>query len=664
LDGSVHMNQAMLEELRLLRERVTQLEQEKKIWQQQKEDYQHQVLQEHTHATQSDEELTRLLERVGSGQALALDAIFNTITDGLVVYDRDGRVIRSNDAFKKMMGIVDSTDIERYTLQERGERVRLRDDQGRPLSPARWPSRRLLDGESIGSGDLVDITITTLDDRELQIDISGAPVRDSAGNIVGAVAVLHDITLRKQIAQRTTDVLQIFLEMTEVLVQGIHQPAMHSIEACSAIHQLLCRLAQLGQSVMDCICLGVTLVDHATALLNPITVAGNITPAMQLWQRALAGQPLSRYFSAEQLASLQEGNPAKIMLDPAVLQFNVAVTTTVEEPLYRSCYLIVPMLLGSDLIGLMSLDYGMQTGHFSTQRLALSAAVAKLITLIVERERLLQERAASQANELALLEANRRMDEFLSLATHELRTPLTTIHGNVQLAKRRVKLLAAALRGQISDEHLEKLAQTEDLLLRAERQVHIQNRLVSDLLDVSRIQANRLELNMSNCDLGAIVRDAIENQRMATEREILFAYDSLSDDVLPPLPIYADTDRIGQVIINFLTNALKYSPEDRPVKVALRVAAGRVTVRVSDEGPGISAHELPRLWERFYRVPGIAVQSGSGVGLGLGLHICRTIVERHNGMVGVESTPGAGSTFWFELPLAKPDAGSRAGQAD
>lgn len=662
LEGSVHMDQAMLEELRLLRERVTQLEQEKKIWQQQKENYQYQVSLERTHAAQLDEDLTRLLERVDSGQALALDAIFNTITDGLVVYDRDGRVVRSNGAFKKMMGIVNPADIEGYTFQERGERVRLRDDQGQLLPPDRWPARRLLNGETINSGDLVDFTITALDGRELQIDISGAPVRDSAGNVVGAVAVLHDITLRKQSAQRTADVLQLFLEMTEVLVQGILQPGMHTVEACSAIHQLLCRLAQLGQSVMDCICLGVMLVDHATSLLKPITIAGAVTPEMQLWQRTLAGQPLSRYFSTEQLASLQEGNPAKIILDPAELQSNVVATTTAEEHLHHSCYLIVPMLLDSDLIGLMSLDYGTQTRHFSAQRLSLSAAVAKLITLIVERERLLQERATSQANELALLEANRRMDEFLSLATHELRTPLTTIHGNIQLAKRRIKLLAAAIQGQIPDEQLAKLAQTEDLLLRAERQVHIQNRLVSDLLDVSRIQANRLELNMGNCDLGAIVRDAIENQRMATEREIVLTYDSLGKDALPPLPIYADADRIGQVIINFLTNALKYSPGDRPVKVALLVAGGRVTGRVSDEGPGIPAHELPRLWERFYRVPGIAVQSGSGVGLGLGLHICRTIVERHNGTVGVESTPGVGSTFWFELPLVHPDAQPRAGQ--
>ena len=106
------------------------------------------------------------------------------------------------------------------------------------------------------------------------------------------------------------------------------------------------------------------------------------------------------------------------------------------------------------------------------------------------------------------------------------------------------------------------------------------------------------------------------------------------------------------MLINLLTNALKYSAADRPVEVSVQFDSERAVVKVCDEGPGLPAEELARLWERFYRVPGITIQSGSGVGLGLGLHICRTIIERHNGTVGVDSIVGSGSTFWFELPLA------------
>jgi signal transduction histidine kinase len=113
--------------------------------------------------------------------------------------------------------------------------------------------------------------------------------------------------------------------------------------------------------------------------------------------------------------------------------------------------------------------------------------------------------------------------------------------------------------------------------------------------------------------------------------------------------------RIGQVATNYLSNALKYSAPDRPVAVSLQVGEGEATVRVRDEGPGLTPEQRAQVWERYQRVAGVAIQDsaqGTGGGLGLGLHISRSIVEQHGGSVGVESTPGRGSTFWFTLPVA------------
>jgi signal transduction histidine kinase len=112
--------------------------------------------------------------------------------------------------------------------------------------------------------------------------------------------------------------------------------------------------------------------------------------------------------------------------------------------------------------------------------------------------------------------------------------------------------------------------------------------------------------------------------------------------------------RIEQVVTNYLTNALKYSPADRPVEVGVEVEPGKQQVRVwvRDQGPGLPLAEQGRIWERFHRVQGVEVQSGTGVGLGLGLYICRMIVERHHGQVGVQSASGQGATFWFTLPLS------------
>ena len=648
MEGSIRMEREILEELYALRTRVAELEQEKQNWQKQQESQeqqQEQILQEHEHRSQLGEEFAQHAGRIENDQSLALEVVFNTITDGLAVYDREGQIVRTNQAWKQMLGTYMQPDFEHQSVEERGKSVRLRDEQGQPLAPELWPVRRFLNGEVIASGDLADVTFLTLDGRHIQIDISGAPVRDNTDTIVGAVAVFHDVTLRRQIAQRTEDILDTFLAMAEVLVQGIGQSEDEDFAPGSQVHQLLCSLMKLGQRITLCDCIGITLVNRDTAVLNPIAVVGMAPQAMQQWQRALAHQPLSSYFLPAQLARLQRGN--------------VVIINPLQA---RSDYLLVPMLLGSDLIGVMSLDYGAQTKYFSPEKLSLSTAVAKLITLILERERMLQERSDARTNELALLEANRRMDEFLGIASHELLTPLTTINGNIQLAKRRVKSLLTELSAEIARPQLDKLALTEELLKRAERQVRIQNRLVGDLLDVSRIQANRLDLHMQDCDLGTIVINAIEDLRSAAAERVIRLRNLPATGVFPPLPIYADSDRIGQVLINLLTNALKYSAADRPVEVSVHFDSERAVVKVRDEGPGLPVEELARLWERFYRVPGITIQSGSGVGLGLGLHICRTIIERHNGTVGVDSIVGSGSTFWFELPLAT--SASEAGDTE
>jgi signal transduction histidine kinase len=119
--------------------------------------------------------------------------------------------------------------------------------------------------------------------------------------------------------------------------------------------------------------------------------------------------------------------------------------------------------------------------------------------------------------------------------------------------------------------------------------------------------------------------------------------------------VQADADRLEQVVANLLTNALKYSPPDTPVQLTVHREAGAARVHLRDQGPGLSEEQRQDVWERYRRVPGVAVQDDAGAaggGLGLGLYISRTIIAGHGGAVGVESAPGAGSTFWFTVPLA------------
>src|SRR5262249_32937653 len=117
--------------------------------------------------------------------------------------------------------------------------------------------------------------------------------------------------------------------------------------------------------------------------------------------------------------------------------------------------------------------------------------------------------------------------------------------------------------------------------------------------------------------------------------------------------VMADTDRISQVVANYITNALKYSAADAPVTVGLTVEGTEAKVWVRDFGPGLTAEEQQKVWQRFHQIPNSQTHSGHKTGLGLGLYICQTLIKQHHGKVGVESQSGQGSTFWFTLPIVQ-----------
>ncbi|GEM_PF-1296481 len=264
---------------------------------------------------------------------------------------------------------------------------------------------------------------------------------------------------------------------------------------------------------------------------------------------------------------------------------------------------------------------------------------------MLENEWLRQEWEIAYANDLALREAAQQMDAFLGIASHELKTPLTTIMLGLQLIQRHLHNLAHSTDPGRDSARVETC---QTILEDTFRQGRRLGRLVEDLLDTSRIREGQLQLHQQPAELIALVRAAVEEQRrIAPERSIL-----LHELAQPPVAIFADPDRIGQVITNYLTNALKYSSPESPVRVGVQTVSQQGRVWVSDQGPGLSPEAQGHIWERFYRIPEIEAQSGSEVGLGLGLHICKTIIELHQGQVGVESVPGEGATFWFTIPLS------------
>lgn len=228
-------------------------------------------------------------------------------------------------------------------------------------------------------------------------------------------------------------------------------------------------------------------------------------------------------------------------------------------------------------------------------------------------------------------ELEKRKDEFISLASHELKTPVTTLKGFTQLLLRRLKKQGNTQ----SLEPLDKMAAQLDKL----------TSLINDLLDISRIQAGKLAFREEEFDLAALIRETVENLQQTTSTHQLLIQKSTS------AVIYGDRDRIGQVLINLLTNAVKYSPCAHEVLLSLSCEQNHALVSVQDFGIGIPPDQLSQIFERFYQVSG-GVHHKDLTGLGIGLYISKEIVQRHQGRLWVESCVGQGSVFHFTLPFA------------
>jgi signal transduction histidine kinase len=310
---------------------------------------------------------------------------------------------------------------------------------------------------------------------------------------------------------------------------------------------------------------------------------------------------------------------------------------------------IMPMRLGEELVGVLLVDYPEPEHDYSRQEeIVLTSTLAQLGALVLERDRLLRGWAETRANELALYDTKAQMDTFLGIASHELKTPLTSLKLSLQMSQRQLlKLTRGRQAAEVSGEEA-GLHSAVEQLGRTAHQMQRMEALVNDLVDVSRIQAGKLELRPEHTDLVAVVQEAVAVQQDAQPERII-CFQPPPDQ---PVPVYADAGRIEQVVTNYLTNALKYSLASCPVDVGVEIEPEQARVWVRDHGPGLPASEQAQIWERFHRVQGVEVQSGAGVGLGLGLYISRMIVERHQGQVGVQSAPGQGATFWFTVPLS------------
>lgn len=302
--------------------------------------------------------------------------------------------------------------------------------------------------------------------------------------------------------------------------------------------------------------------------------------------------------------------------------FHDAASRARAESLGASAVLIVPLRAGGRAIGALHLVRTRPGAHHVMEEVHVADQFAGLAALALENARLYQESRR----------AVRERDDMLAIVSHDLRNPVNAI----------VMLTGAVLAREAADDDAAPLMARDEVesIRAAARQA---DGLIQDLQDVSRISTGRLRVERRRTALGELLKEAADLfEPVMVDAALRFVRDV--DASLPT--VLADTHRLQQVLSNLLGNAVRFTPHGGEIVISARVIDDMVRIGVKDTGPGVAPDDVPRLFERYWQAPRL-LRAGSG----LGLYIAKGIVEAHGGEIGVESEIGAGSEFWFTIPV-------------
>jgi len=443
----------------------------------------------------------------------------------------------------------------------------------------------------------------TKDGDILDVSITVSPIKDASGKIIGASKVARDITTQKRAEEQ-----QRFLDRVSVLLSTTidYESTLKSLGKIIVPYMAdYCRIVVLDekQEIKE------ITVNHKDR--KKIPLVRRLYAAYKGQSRAGVGKILSsgksEYFHK---------------ITPEIKKDSNAETIQLITELHLQSYMGIPMKIGKRVIGALTFSSTKKDRLYTKDDVALGEELARRAALAIENARLY---AASQ-------KAVTIRDEFISIASHELKTPVTSLKMYVQVTKKQIEAKGG------DGKNLEKMDNQVDKL----------THLIQDLLNVSRFQAGMLDYNDDLFDLDALVDEVVDNIQPTTPKHLI------KIDGILKKKVWGDKDRIGQVITNLLTNAVKYSPNADKVLITLTPELNFATVTVQDFGIGIDKQHLNKLFERFYRVNDMEEKTFPG--LGLGLYISNEIIKRYGGKMKVVSQKGKGSQFSFTLPYTPQTA--------
>ena len=524
-----------------------------------------------------------------------LTAILDHSPHGIIVCDAAGQFVMHNRAANRIWaGNASAASVAQWGA------YRAFHPDGSAYAPHDWAMARCLRAGEVVPAE--EVRFQRFDDTFGILLGSCAPIRDADGEITGALSVFADITELKRIEQAERSARA---EAEQLLALA---DAVNRAPDLDAIHA----------AALDALCAALR-VQRAAILV----VGGDGV------MRFKASLGLSSTYQAavegHSLWALDDPEPSAIVVPDVRTAPDLAAHLAVIEREGIRALAFVPLTVDRQLIGKF-MAYAADVHEFTAHDLRVARAIASHVARAVARKQ----------SEDALREANAKKDAFLAMLSHELRNPLAAMRSSLDV-------LTAAPIGSAAAARAQRIV---------DRQTTHLTRMVDDLLDVTRIERGKVELQRTRLDLGVLVRRTLEDLRPTLDLAGLTL-----DVMLAPEPLWADADatRIAQMVGNVILNASKFTPRGGHVEVVLRGKGELAELRIRDSGIGFAPELGGHLLEPFTQIAASLDRSRGGLGLGLAL--VKGLVELHGGTVTATSPgPDRGATFTLELPLATAPA--------
>ncbi len=525
-----------------------------------------------------------------------LQNILDTMAEGLAIVDKDGRITYMNPAGLRIVGFSMDEITTRTYNDRKWQNTRL---DGSSMPKEEHPLAIMMaTGKTVSSHE-VGIKLPG-SDEVFYLSVTAAPLLDEQGNITGGISTFMDVTRRRKEIQVNQDLNDQLSAINEELTAS-NEEARAANEELRLVNDEL-HLAQT----------------------NLLASASQLAKSEETLRLAVESARIGTWYTKPDTNLLEynnmlatifgyEGN-AVMTYDQVIGQITDDLRDIIVKEMRQAAadysnYDITCSLHrfnDNKLIWIRSLGKANRTSEGST-------LFSGVIIDITEQK-----------------QDEQRKNDFIGMASHELKTPLTSLNGYLQMLQGRANKAGDAFTGSA--------------LAKSVNQIKKMTTLINGFLNVSRLESGKINIDRQLFDMAVLIKE-VEEETLT----MIFSHRIVFHPVETTF-VNVDQDKIGQVINNFISNAVKYSPTGSTINIACVTMGRNAQVSVSDEGMGISSHDIDKLFDRYYRVEGQQMKSISG--FGIGLYLCKEIIERHDGRIWVESELGKGSTFHFSLPLA------------